>query len=242
MNAARSLLILIRVVGVLALVLMLYVWVYPASVKKWIGSEPVAVAPASTVAVAAPAADMPAPAADKPAPAAENPDPAAGSPAPELPPALKPSKSQEAVALWLGTKYHVVPEAIETLVVEADKLTKQYHLSPNLIIAVMAIESNFHPYIQSEAGAQGLMQVMPGIHAKRLAQFKEKSSFADPIVSLKVGADILRDCVKLRGGSESEGLRYYFGGGPMSGTYIEKVKAEQRRLNLVAAGTHVPVD
>jgi hypothetical protein len=125
-------------------------------------------------------------------------------------------------------------------VAEADILTTRYHLSPNLLIAVMAIESNFHPYIQSEAGAQGLMQVMPKIHSKRYDKFGGRAAFLDPVVSLRVGGEILRDCIKLKGGSEGEGLRFYFGGGPSSDTYIEKVQAEQRRLNLVARGAHVP--
>jgi hypothetical protein len=57
-----------------------------------------------------------------------------------------------------------------------------------------------------------------------------------------VGAEILRDCVKLRGGLETEGLRFYFGGGDASDAYIEKVRMEQHRLNLVAAGIDVPTD
>ena len=146
------------------------------------------------------------------------------------------------MAQWLGTKYRVSPGAIAALIVDADKLSKAYALSPNLIISVMAIESNFHPYIQSEDGAQGLMQVMPVIHAKRYEKYGGKSSFIDPIVSLKVGAEILRDCVKLRGGSEAKALRFYFGGGAASAVYIEKVQTEQRRLNQVAAGVSVPVD
>jgi len=152
------------------------------------------------------------------------------------------SAPQAAVARWIGAKYRVAPEAIAPLVAEADKLSALYHLSPQLVIAVMAIESNFHPYIQSEAGAQGLMQVMPSIHAKRYEKFGGKGSFVDPIVSLKVGAEILRDCVKLRGGSETEALRFYFGGGAASDAYIEKVRAEQHRLVQVAAGGHPPVD
>lgn len=172
-----------------------------------------------------------------PAPVAAPPEPAAVVPAP-----LPVSASQAAVANWVGAKYHVAPEAIAPLVVEADKLSAAYHLSPQLLIAVMAIESNFHPYIQSEAGAQGLMQVMPSVHAKRYEKFGGKSKSVDPIVSLKVGAEILRDCVKLRGGSETEALRYYLGGGPAGDAYIEKVKAEQRRLVQAAAGAHPPVE
>jgi soluble lytic murein transglycosylase-like protein len=168
--------------------------------------------------------------------------PAGSANSADMPLPLLASSSQAAVAQWLATKYRVAPEAIAALVVEADKLSTSYNLSPNLVIAVMAIESNFHPYIQSEAGAQGLMQVMPVIHAERFEKFGGKSSVVDPIASLQVGAEILRDRVKLKGGSESAALRYYFGGGPASDAYIQKVKAEQHRLNLVAAGRHVPVD
>ena len=152
------------------------------------------------------------------------------------------SRSQVAVAKWLGAKYRVSASVIEILVVEADLLAKKYGFSPNLLIAVMAIESNFHPYIQSEAGAQGMMQVMPRIHAKRYEKFGGKTAFLDPVVSLKVGAEILRDFRKLKGGSETEALRFYFGGGATSDAYIDRVRAEQRLLNQVSSGSFVPVN
>jgi soluble lytic murein transglycosylase-like protein len=152
----------------------------------------------------------------------------------------KVTSAEAAMAHWIGTRYGVAPDAIAPLLAEADSLTGTYRFSPNLLIAVMAIESNFHPYIQSEAGAQGLMQVMPKIHSKRYEKFGGKTAFMDPIVSLRVGAEILRDCIKLKEGSETEGLRFYFGGGPSSDTYIQKVRAEQQRLNLVARGVLVP--
>lgn len=242
MNAMRSVLTLVRVVGVLAVVLVVYAWMYPARLGLWLSGGQSAPGGVPASASAAPGA-MPA--------AASAPGPAAGAgqqQAAALPASapvsrsVQASRSQAAVADWLGAKYRVSPAALEVLIVEADKLSKTYRLSPNLIIAVMAIESNFHPYIQSEAGAQGLMQVMPVIHAKRYEKFGGKSAFIDPIVSLKVGAEILRDCVKLKGGSETEALRFYFGGGAASDAYIDKVRAEQRRLNLVAAGKRVPLD
>lgn len=237
MNAIRGLLTLVRVLGVVALALLLYAWMYSAHLGEWIGKAGIAPNSAAAAPQVQPA---PAPAA---AVAAVAPPMAAALPAvAEVAKPVQLSTSQAATAQWLGNKYRVSAPAIGVLIVEADKLSKAYRLSPNLIIAVMAIESNFHPYIQSEAGAQGLMQVMPVIHAKRFEKFGGKSSLIDPIVSLKVGAEILRDCVKLKGGSETEALRFYFGGGPSSDLYIDKVRAEQRRLNQAAAGQRVSVD
>lgn len=252
MIAIRGLLTLVRVVGVLAVALLLYAWAYPEQLGQWLGAagrepemaavpEQAQAAPAPGAAAAAAAAVAPAP---MPVPAASQ---AAAKPVPSVPvpppvPAVKLSASQAAMAKWLGLKYRVSPMVVGALIAEADKLSTAYRFSPNLLIAVMAIESNFHPYIQSEAGAQGLMQVMPVIHAKRYEKFGGKSSFIDPIVSLKVGAEILRDLMKLKGGSETEALRFYFGGGGASDAYIDKVRAEQRRLNQVAAGRQVASD
>ena len=246
--AIRSLLTLVRILGALALVAIGYVWLHPESLERFTRRGHAA----AVAAVAAPPA-QPARAATPatpPAPAAATGTASAGDTAGAAQPPIAPPASvataprvtapESAVARWVGAKYGVAPAAIGPLVAEADALTKTYGLSRNLLIAVMAIESNFHPYIQSEAGAQGLMQVMPKIHSKRYEKFGGKDAFLDPVVSLRVGAEILHDCIKLNDGSEAEGLRYYFGGGPASGTYIDKVRAEQHRLNLVADGAHVP--
>jgi hypothetical protein len=237
--AMRTLLTVVRVLGVLAVVVVLYVWLHPGSLARWAG-PPVA-ASASARAPSPPAGPVaPAPATAAATPAASAAMGAGAMPAAAIVPApRKVTAPESAVARWVGAKYGVAPDAIAPLVAEADVLTRTYHLSPNLLIAVMAIESNFHPYIQSQAGAQGLMQVMPKIHSKRYEKFGGKTAFLDPLVSLRVGAEILRDCIKTNGGTEAEGLRFYFGGGPASDMYIDKVRAEQHRLNRVASGAHV---
>ena len=228
MTVLRHLLNLIRAVGVLALALLIVALMYPAQLAKRLGKAVVERTSAT------PAVPVPLP---PPAAVQAVVQPVSG------PPEREPSAAQMRMARWLGSKYRVSPVAIATLIVEADRLSVAYQLPPNLVIAVMAIESNFHPYIQSAAGAQGLMQVMPRIHAKRYQKFGGPRSFIDPIVSLTVGAEILRDCTRLRGGSETEALRFfYFGGGPASDAYIGKVQAERRRLDQIAAGQSAPAD
>ena len=152
-------------------------------------------------------------------------------------------KSQAAVASWLGRKYKVAPEPLAALVAEAHVLSKQFKLPAHLILAVMAIESNFHPYVQSQAGAQGLMQVMTGIHAQRYEAYGGKLAAFDPITNLRVGVGVLSDAIKLRGGSVEDGLKFFLGGYELveDGGYVAKVLAEKAFLDQVAAGVNVPV-
>jgi soluble lytic murein transglycosylase-like protein len=132
---------------------------------------------------------------------------------------------------------------VAALVFEAHALSKQYKLAPNLILGVMAIESNFHPYIQSHAGAQGLMQVMTGIHTKRYQAYGGNLTAFDPITNMRVGVAVLSDAIKLKGGSIEDGLKFYLGGDAVfeDGGYVAKVRVEQARLDQVASGVNVPI-
>lgn len=156
--------------------------------------------------------------------------------------ALPPEQAR--VAIWLARKYRVAPEPLAALVAEAHVLSASTKLPAHLILGVMAIESNFHPYIQSKAGAQGLMQVMPKVHAKRYEEFGGKLAAFDPITNLRVGVSVLVDCIKLKGGSVDDGLRFYLGGDATASggdNYVARVKAEQAHMDAVAAGQAVPI-
>ena len=164
----------------------------------------------------------------------------------ERAPALNPADlppAQAAVAYWLAEKYRVAPEPVAALVAEAHAVAPQFKLPPHLILAVMAIESSFHPYIQSHAGAQGLMQVMGGIHARRFEAHGGSDTAFDPLVNLRVGAEVLADAIRAKGSMEA-GLRFYLGGDVVTessdGGYVGKVLAERARLDQVAAGVKVP--
>ncbi len=57
---------------------------------------------------------------------------------------------------------------------------------PNLVLAIMAIESDFNPNAVSSVGALGLMQVMP--HWKKVLNLQE---LTEPEVSIRAGIQIL---------------------------------------------------
>jgi soluble lytic murein transglycosylase-like protein len=160
-------------------------------------------------------------------------DPAAAQRAAALDPASLPPP-QAAIAAHLAARYRVAPEPMAALVAEAYRLGPRLGLQPNLLLAVAAVESNFHPYVQSAAGAQGLMQIMTRVHRARLEAEGGAHAVFDPIVSLRVGAKILHDCVKLTGSLE-EGLRFYLGGHAVdrdiSQGYLDRIREVQQPLD-----------
>lgn len=146
-------------------------------------------------------------------------------------------KQQAAVAYWLSKKYRVAPEPLSALVAEAYEIGDKTKLDPTLILAIMAVESGFNPFAQSPVGAQGLMQVMTGIHSDKYENFGGKLAAFDPVTNLRVGVKVLQECIQ-RAGSVQGGLKYYVGAAllPEDGGYAEKVMAEHARLREVAAG------
>jgi hypothetical protein len=146
-------------------------------------------------------------------------------------------KQQAAVAYWLSKKYRVAPEPLSALVAEAYEVGERTKIDPLLLLSVMAIESSFNPFAQSPVGAQGLMQVMTGIHSDKYESFGGKLAAFDPVTNLRVGAKVLQECIQ-RAGSVEAGLKFYVGAAlhPDDGGYGGKVLAEHARLREVAAG------
>jgi hypothetical protein len=146
-------------------------------------------------------------------------------------------KQQAAVAYWLSKKYRVAPEPLSALVAEAYEIGERTRIDPLLLLSVMAVESSFNPFAQSPVGAQGLMQVMTGIHSDKYESFGGRLAAFDPVTNLRVGAKVLQECIQ-RAGSVQAGLKFYVGAAlhPDDGGYGDKVLAEHARLREVATG------
>lgn len=150
-------------------------------------------------------------------------------------------KQQAAVAYWLSKKYRVAAEPLSVLVAEAYDIGARTKLDPTLILAIMAIESNFNPFAQSAVGAQGLMQVMTQVHSDKYESFGGKFAAFDPVTNLRVGVKVLQECIT-RAGSVEGGLKHYVGAANIEddGGYAGKVMAEYGRLRQVAHGRATP--
>jgi soluble lytic murein transglycosylase-like protein len=105
----------------------------------------------------------------------------------------------------------------------------------------MAVESSFNPFAQSSVGAQGLMQVMTKVHDDKYEAFGGVHAAFDPVTNVRVGVQVLKECIA-RAGSLEAGLRFYVGAGNLAedGGYALKVLSEQNHLRQVANGRSVP--
>ena len=150
------------------------------------------------------------------------------------------SSQQAAVAHWIARRYSVAPEPVSRLVQEAWSLGQRAGLDPTLLLAVMAVESSFNPFAQSHVGAQGLMQVMTRVHHDKYAIFGGRNAAFDPVTNLRVGVQVLQDCIR-RAGSVAGGLKHYVGAANLAddGGYGAKVLAEAAYLRQVASGQKV---
>jgi hypothetical protein len=152
------------------------------------------------------------------------------------------SKQQASVATWLARRYRVAVEPVSRLVQEAWDSGARSGVDPTLILAVIAIESSFNPFAQSSMGAQGLMQVMTRIHDEKYERFGGSRAAFDPVSNLRVGVQVLKECIA-RAGSLEGGLKHYVGAANFAddGGYAGKVLAEQANLRRVADGKWVSV-
>ena len=152
-------------------------------------------------------------------------------------------REQATLATWISRRYKVAPEPVGALVKEAWAIGQRAGLDPTLILAIMAVESSFNPFAQSSVGAQGLMQVMTRVHDDKYTAFGGNHAAFDPISNLRVGVQVLKECIA-RAGSVQEGLRYYVGAALLDGDggYATRVMAEQGHMRNVASGKRVPVN
>lgn len=138
-----------------------------------------------------------------------------------------------ALADHLSRKYKVSQDVTYDLVGIAHTAGRDLGLDPLLIIAVMAVESRFNPIAESVAGAKGLMQVIPGFHQEKFAEFGGDRAVYDPEANIVVGAQILKEYFT-RTGNLSMALQMYAGAlKDENDTYTHRVFGELNRLQAV---------
>jgi len=111
---------------------------------------------------------------------------------------------------------------------EVEQLAHRHGLSPNLVSALMAVESDFNPTAISPKGARGLMQLMPLI-----AQYYRVYNPLNPQENIEGGIRYLSDLLQLFDNQLPLAIAAYNGGEglvrkhggvpPMLESYVNKV-------------------
>jgi soluble lytic murein transglycosylase-like protein len=153
-----------------------------------------------------------------------------GAVTPATPTVARDSRPEiDALATLVAKRYRISSKATRGLVAAAYREGERVGLDPLLIVAVIAVESRFNPIAESDAGAQGLMQVIPGYHKDKL-EAAGVDSVLDPHDNIRLGAQILKDYIR-RGGTEAAGLQIYSGAAAdTTNAYAVKVLSEKQRL------------
>ena len=140
---------------------------------------------------------------------------------------------QASVTYWLSRKYNVAPEPLSVLVAEAFHLGERAHIAPTLILAIMAIESNFNPFAQSSLGGQGLMQIQPEQQSDKLDSLGGAMATFDPLSNLRVGVRVLHELSVQKGSIQAGLAAYAESTKSRESNYLERVLQEEQRLARV---------
>lgn len=147
-----------------------------------------------------------------------------------------PTLAHERVSACIAKRYQLNKEVARKLVQLADDAGAPHELKGNLILAIAATESSFHPLKVSPVGALGLMQVLPKAHRGKLAAHGDEHAWLDPEVNMKVGAEILAKLIRQTRSLEG-GLAAYVGASTdLEHPYVARVKYELDLYNDCAKG------
>lgn len=128
-------------------------------------------------------------------------------------------------------KYRVSPTRADRIVQSAMRNAKQHKLDPELILALIAVESTFKERAVSRMGARGLMQVMP--HADHVNTIGGAHHLFDPSKNIEAGSRILVRYLNTHSGNMRRALLSYNGSSSSRSSFPERVMRVYRDFRRV---------
>lgn len=128
-------------------------------------------------------------------------------------------------------RYQIPDRKAQQIVAAAMRSGETHRVEPELILAIIAVESMFQERAVSRVGARGLMQVMPGSHSGKVREIGGKHALFDPAKNIHTGAQILADYLGDQSGDLRRALLRYNGSLNLRrSTYPDKVMRVYRGL------------
>lgn len=131
---------------------------------------------------------------------------------------------KKALAHYIQHQFKISENKASAIVSEAFNNGVKQGLQPELILAIIAVESNFKEKAISPKGARGLMQVMASAHPKKIKSIGGKRALYDAKKNISVGSRILAQYKDLSKGNIRRTLLRYNGSlGNNRSRYPDKV-------------------
>jgi len=130
-------------------------------------------------------------------------------------------------------RYKVPPHKAERIVAEAFRNGSAHQVEPELILAIIAVESTFKEQAVSREGARGLMQVLPRSHPQKMRDIGGSHSLFDPAKNIHTGSKILVKYLGAHSGNLRRALLSYNGSLGTRSSFPEKVLRVYRDLRQV---------
>jgi soluble lytic murein transglycosylase-like protein len=143
-------------------------------------------------------------------------------------PALGGERSFDAATLERllgGVNPNLAPRELSRISAAVLRYSGKYELDPELVTAVLLVESSARPWARSPRGAVGLMQVMPHM----MEPLGLAGNAATIESNIEAGCWILAGNIRRLG--EEQGISSYFWGSEIRGPgYLEKVQATRAEV------------
>jgi len=124
-----------------------------------------------------------------------------------------------------GANPQLSPREVERISSAVMRCEERYDLAPELVAAVLLVESAARPWARSPKGAMGLMQVMPAM----MSPIGMVGNFTTIESNVEAGCWILASNIRRLG--EEAGISTYFWGNEIRGiAYLERVKAARNEV------------
>lgn len=101
------------------------------------------------------------------------------------------------IANYYAAKYRHRTEYLIEIVRLVSLAAEEYNVSPFILLSIISHESNFQHMAANKSGAEGLMQIMRPIHARRFDAYGGIKATFIPEANIRVGAAIFRECIDI---------------------------------------------
>ncbi|MFO1423426.1 MAG: lytic transglycosylase domain-containing protein [Candidatus Competibacteraceae bacterium] len=133
----------------------------------------------------------------------------------------------------IQSRYRVPEHKAQQIVAAAIRSGEIHQVDPELILAIIAVESTFKERAVSRVGARGLMQVMPGSHSRKIREIGGSHALFDPATNIHTGSRILASYLDDHSGDLRRALLNYNGSLGNRSSFPEKVLRIYRDLRRV---------